>query len=71
MFAVPAATPSAVVQRLQADLAKALADEGTRSKLTALGVDLRITTPEQTRRFLKEEVERWGEVVRTAGIRFD
>lgn len=71
MFAVPAATPPAVVQRLQADLAKVLADEATRGKLTGLGVDLRITTPDQTRQFLKEEVERWGAVVRSAGLRFD
>lgn len=65
----PAATPGDVVQRLNREVAAALAHPATRERLTALGIDVKPSTPEELRSFMRSEVGHWGDVVRKAGIR--
>lgn len=67
MFA-PAGTPPDIVSRLSRELVKALEAPDVREKLTALGVDPWPGTPEQLRELLIAEIERYGQVVRAAGV---
>lgn len=65
----PAATPSEIVQRLNKEVASALAHPATRERLTSLGIELKGSSPDVLRGFMRSEVEQWGHVVRKAGIR--
>jgi len=60
----PANTPAALVSRMNAEFAKALRDPGVNEKLTAQGVVLSLSNPEELGRFIANEVDRWGKVVR-------
>jgi tripartite-type tricarboxylate transporter receptor subunit TctC len=65
----PAGTPKEIVARLNAELAKALASPELIDHLRTEGADVVGGSPEQFGAFLKSEVERWGPVVRAAGIK--
>ena len=65
----PARTPKPVVDRLNAELVKILAMPDVRQKLAHHGVVPGGGSPEQLRDFLASEVDKWGKVIREAGIR--
>jgi tripartite-type tricarboxylate transporter receptor subunit TctC len=67
MFA-PAATPRDIVARLSRELVKALEAPDMRERLTALGVDPWPGTSEQLGKLLREDIERYGTIVRSAGL---
>jgi tripartite-type tricarboxylate transporter receptor subunit TctC len=67
MFA-PAATPRDIVSRLGRELVRALEAPDTRERLTALGVEPWPGTAEQLGQLLREDIERYGAVVRSAGL---
>ena len=67
-FFVPAKTPSAIVAKMNADVIAALADPSVEGRLSPLGYESRPDTPEQVGAFLKEETERWAQVIKEAGI---
>ena len=60
----PAKTPAPIMQRMNDEFAKALKNAGVNEKLTAQGVVLSMNGPEEFGRFLANEVDRWGRVVR-------
>ena len=65
----PAATPRAIVDNLAAQIAKLLADQPSRDKLTAIAIEpLTGSTPESFAAYIRSEVDRWAEVVRNSGI---
>jgi tripartite-type tricarboxylate transporter receptor subunit TctC len=68
---VPAGTPKAVVQRLQSDIAKILAQAEMKQRVTDLGFDIVASTPEQFTAQIKSEVAKWGKVVKEAGIKVE
>lgn len=64
----PAATPRPVIDKLnQASIATVTTPE-VQSRLVALGIDVEPMTPEQLAAKLTSEYERWGKVVRAAGM---
>jgi tripartite-type tricarboxylate transporter receptor subunit TctC len=65
----PAGTPAAVIQRLQQEAAKALRHPDVAARLAALGAGPVGGTPEQLAAFLRAELAKWTEVVKTAGIK--
>jgi tripartite-type tricarboxylate transporter receptor subunit TctC len=67
----PAKTPPEIVNRLNAEVTKALASPEVREKLQAQGAELLGSTPEQYAAYLKSEVERWSKVVKASGVAFD
>jgi tripartite-type tricarboxylate transporter receptor subunit TctC len=64
----PAGTPKDVVQKLNAEINKALAAEDVRAKLTASGIQIQGGPPSRFADYIKAEVEKWGKVVKEAGI---
>ena len=69
MLLAPAATPRAIIERLNAESVKAMALTDTRERLAAMGGEPATATPEQTADFLRSEYERWGRVIRDGGIK--
>jgi tripartite-type tricarboxylate transporter receptor subunit TctC len=67
MFA-PAATPREIVTRLSRELVKALESRDLRERLLALGVEPWPGSAEQLGELLRTEIERYGQVVRAAGL---
>ena len=65
----PARTPRPVVQHLAAETAKALQDTDMRARFDQLGARLVGNTPEDFARLVVAERARWGEVIRSAGIK--
>jgi tripartite-type tricarboxylate transporter receptor subunit TctC len=65
----PAKTPPAIVAKLNAALRSALADPGLKEKLVKVGAVPTPSTPEEFASFLREELARWGKVIRDKGIK--
>jgi tripartite-type tricarboxylate transporter receptor subunit TctC len=66
-----AGTPREVVQRLNTEMVKILTSAEIRERFSKMGVDVVAGTPEHFSQFLKSEVDRWGKVVKQAGIKAD
>jgi tripartite-type tricarboxylate transporter receptor subunit TctC len=64
----PAATPRAVVERLNAEALKALASQEIKDKLTVLGAEPMPMSPADFDAFLRSETARMAQVVKAAGI---
>jgi tripartite-type tricarboxylate transporter receptor subunit TctC len=67
----PAATPREVVDKLAAGVARAAKDPATREALRKQGADAVGNTSEQFNAYLREEYERWSEVVRVSGAKIE
>jgi tripartite-type tricarboxylate transporter receptor subunit TctC len=65
----PAKTPPAVIARIHAEAKKALQVPRVREFLVAGGYEPDGSSPEQFRKFLKTESDRYAEAVRAAGIK--
>jgi len=68
---VPAATPRAQVDRLHADVVKAMGNADLRDKFAAMAVEALASSPDALRDFTRTEVDKWGKLIREAGIRAD
>jgi tripartite-type tricarboxylate transporter receptor subunit TctC len=66
---VPNATPANVVNRLNAELKKALDNPDTRAALAKVGVEPRGTSPEEGVEFIRREFEQWKKVIGEAKIK--
>jgi tripartite-type tricarboxylate transporter receptor subunit TctC len=67
----PAATPTAVVAKLNAEANRILAKPEVKERFTQLGADPVGGTPEALGKFLAAETIKWKEVVRISGAKLD
>ena len=67
----PAGTPKEIVDQLQRDIAKIVAQPDTKAKLDALGFRPVANTPAQFATQIKAEMEKWGKVVRAAKLKIE
>lgn len=65
----PATTPVEIVERLRSAVVAALNHPATRERLNTLGVDLKGSTRDELRSFMRNEVDRWGAIARKAGVK--
>jgi tripartite-type tricarboxylate transporter receptor subunit TctC len=65
----PAGTPGPIVQKISADVRKALADPGVKEKLIALGNDGMDMSPAEFAKFVREEINTYAAVIKAAGIK--
>jgi tripartite-type tricarboxylate transporter receptor subunit TctC len=66
---VPAKTPSAIVNKMNADAVAVLAEPAIKQKLEGLGVAVVGSTPAELGRHLKSESDLWEPVIKAAGIK--
>jgi len=67
----PAKTPQAIVERLNAEVLKALGAPEVRESLTGEGGEVLGGTPRQFAEFLRAEQARWSKVVKDSGVKLD
>jgi tripartite-type tricarboxylate transporter receptor subunit TctC len=71
MFLAPANTPKEIVDRLSGEVGRAVKDEGLRKRLAEQAVVPVGANPADTAKFLADEVEKWGKVITTAGVKIE
>ncbi|MEI6550781.1 MAG: tripartite tricarboxylate transporter substrate binding protein [Betaproteobacteria bacterium] len=64
----PAGTPKPIVEKLHAEISKALADPSIKEQLFGLGLSPRGTTPDQLAADLKTQFAKYGNLIRQANI---
>src|SRR5687767_11209826 len=64
-----AGTPRSIIDKLNREVATAVGNPEVNSKLVAGGIDPETLTPEQLGAKIRAETERWGKVVKAAGIK--
>ena len=67
----PAATPPAVVERLQKEIARALTSPDVKAKLTGIGAEPIANTPEEFAAMMRVETAKWSKIVKDANIRIE
>ena len=67
----PVGVPRPIIDKVNADLVRALATENVKAKLGDLGVAAISSTPEQFGAFMASETARWSKLIKEAGIHVD
>ena len=67
----PKGTPAAVIDKIQAEVAKALADPDVKAKADASGLFPATSTPAEFAAFIRKEAQRWSSVVKETGMKYD
>ena len=65
----PAATPNGIVTKLHREIAASLRTPDLKSRLSAQGLDAVGGTPDAFARYMREEIEKWTQVVKASGAR--
>jgi tripartite-type tricarboxylate transporter receptor subunit TctC len=65
----PAKTPRPIVDRLHTEIVRALNSPDLKQRLQDLGADPVGNTPEQYTSFMQAEIDKWGKVIKAAGIK--
>ena len=65
---VPAGTPSEIVSKLNADVARVLALPAIREQLALDGAEVIANSPQEFAAFFRKDIAKWGEVVKRAGV---
>jgi tripartite-type tricarboxylate transporter receptor subunit TctC len=68
-FIAPRGTPPAVVEKLAAEIRKALASPEVKERLAGLGAEVSPTGPEELGALIRSESERYGKLIREAKIK--
>jgi tripartite-type tricarboxylate transporter receptor subunit TctC len=71
-LAMPTNSPAPIVQRVHAEVTKALQSPELRSQLQGMGVDVaKPSSPQEFGRFMREDVARWKKVVSKLALETD
>ena len=65
----PAGTPRPIIDRLHAEIAKALGDPQVTAKLAPQGIEVITSTPEEFQARIKADIVKWAKVVKDARIK--
>jgi tripartite-type tricarboxylate transporter receptor subunit TctC len=64
----PAGTPAPIVNRLHALLVKATEGPAAKNFYQTAGIDPFVTKPEELAKFQAAESQKWGRIIKSAGI---
>ena len=67
----PAGTPRTIINRLNAELVRIMHSPELKDRLAALATDPLTGTPDEFAEFIRQEIAKWGKVVRDAGLKAD
>jgi len=65
----PARVPRPIVDRLNAEVRRALEDAEVRSSMTAQGIEIAASTPDEMHDFLRTEIAKWAKAVKDSGMK--
>ena len=69
MIMAPAAVPGDIVARLHKELMRVLQSPDVRSRLEQEGADVIGSTPEQAAAIVRDDLDKWAEVIRKTGMK--
>lgn len=64
----PAGTPPSILDRLHKEIVRAMGNPKVVQQLTNVGATPATDKPDELRAFIKSEMDKWGKVIRAAGI---
>ena len=67
----PAGTPRDIIERLNREANRALADPGVKAQFAVQGIDAMGGTAEQFAAYIKDETAKWARVVQASGAKID
>jgi tripartite-type tricarboxylate transporter receptor subunit TctC len=67
----PAGTPAPIVEKLAAAIAKAMQSPEIKERVATLGGDIAGYGPKEAEKFIREQTELWGKVVKAGNIKVD
>ena len=67
----PPKTPAVIIAKINADVNEALKDPEIRKRLGGLSAEIVGGTPQATAAYMKEEVERWNKIIKSAGVKLE
>lgn len=67
----PAGTPPAIVNKLNAELARIVAQPDTKTRIDGLGLEYTANTPEQFGAFQRNEQAKWARIVKDGNVKVD
>ena len=70
-LAAPGATPAPLIEQINQDVRRAMSNPEVVSRLQGQGIDVLLSTPAQMRQRSLDDLRRWGDIIRTAGIKLD
>ena len=65
----PAGIPASIVNRMNAEVAKALKLPAVQERLVQMGVAITSSSPQEFDRFIRNEIDKWGKVVKDNNIK--
>jgi len=65
----PARTPRAIIDRLNTEVHKLMRTPAAIEAMNRVGVDIELSTPGEFGRLIESEMQRWGKVIRTLGLK--
>jgi tripartite-type tricarboxylate transporter receptor subunit TctC len=71
LLLVPTGTPKAIVDKIQQEVSRALNSPEVSERLNKLGIVPSGVSPAEAEAFLRAEMTKWGDVVRTTGAKID
>jgi tripartite-type tricarboxylate transporter receptor subunit TctC len=70
-FHAPAGTPKSIIDKLHVEMVRAMNTPELRDRFAAVGAETIANTPAQYGAFVAAEQKKWGNVVKTAGVKAD
>jgi tripartite-type tricarboxylate transporter receptor subunit TctC len=70
-LAAPGATPAPLIEQINQDVRRAMSNPEVVSRLQGQGIDVLLSTPAQMRQRSLDDLRRWGDIIRSAGIKLD
>ncbi|QII83850.1 tripartite tricarboxylate transporter substrate binding protein [Bordetella hinzii] len=68
---VPKGTSASIVEKLNKTMQIALQKPAVQQQLAALGAEVMLSTPDQTNTYIKAEIARWGDTIKTANVQLE
>lgn len=68
---VPKGTSASIVEKLNKAMQIALQKPAVQQQLAALGAEVMLSTPDQTNTYIKAEIARWGDTIKTANVQLE
>ena len=70
-FHAPAGTPKPIIDKLNAEIVKALRTPEMRERFASIGADAVPTSPAEFASFVDAEATKWGKLIRTIGVKVE
>lgn len=67
----PKGTPRPIVDKLNAEIVKIVKDPAVQARFIEVGADPATSTPAELKALISAEVVKWGDLIRSAGVRVD